>query len=76
MRILLDFADFSDFMSLYSKLSLRLARTHSVAQVLGRFLIPLVHAGQALLLSFIDPGVSGLLRASGQQNNRTQNQRH
>lgn len=61
-------------MILYSKLTLRLARMHSVAQVFSRFLIPLLFAGQALLLSFVDPGISGLLSTSGEHNACTQDQ--
>ncbi|MFW5815647.1 MAG: hypothetical protein ACOCVP_02205 [Wenzhouxiangella sp.] len=55
-------------MILYSKLTLRLNRTHPVTQLFSRFLIPLLHAGQALLLSFVDPGISSLLGTSAERN--------
>jgi len=65
----------SDFIIRYSKLTLRLSRHHAFAQVFSGFLIALLLAGQALLLSFVDPGVPRLLSTFGEHQARAENKR-
>jgi hypothetical protein len=50
--------------------------SHPVAQMLSRLLVSLMLAGQTLLLSFINPGISGLLSAGTQKQSGTKDHCH